>query len=204
MIHRNLLVYLQRLQLAAAHEYFYFVCGAVDEQKFQKLREKFQFFYSTSESKSARSRRRARGEAATILHAIRHDQKVHFCLMSTRGKGRVHEREMLSDLRQKSARLLSPCKRFELIHDGKSWSWSMSKAEYRKWRERIHTIAALRPERRKIITNASGELRDSHIERLLDRLYSQPGFRLIRKQIGELIVFLHREWTRLRLSSDLT
>lgn len=201
MIHCSLLVFMQRVQHAAAREYHYYIVGAVEEAKFEKLAERFQTYYGVNDSKYSRHRRRARGEAVTVLHAVRFDQKIHFCLMSTSGKGRVTERERLNDLRVKSSRLKSPCGKYQLIHDGRSWSWAMTKEQYQKWRERIHIIAALPPERRKI-TTYNGETKDPHIEKILDRLYAEPGFRMVRKQIGQLVVYLDHEWSRHRPTSN--
>ncbi len=201
MIYPSKLVFMQRVQQSAARGFYFFITGEVEEQKFTRLRERFQIFYSIDESKYSRHRRRKRAEAATVLHAIKHDQKIHFCLMSTTGKGKVHEREKLSDLRNKWTRLHSPCEKYQLLHDSKSWSWLMTRDYFRKWRERIHICCSLPPNRRKV-AHVDNQLRELNIEKVQDRLYAEPGFRLIRAQIGQLVVYMNKEWLRLRPASD--
>jgi hypothetical protein len=106
-------------------------------------------------------------------------------------------REQLQDLRQKDHRLATPDGRYELVHDGVSWSWQMSKPCLKKYRERIHQVAAQPFSRRRQI-EIDGVVRDLAIERLQDQLYAEPGFRLIRRQVGQLVRYLRGEWKRLR------
>ena len=200
MIYANATIFMQRVLLTAANGYFYYTCGKIEPSKFEKLREKFQTFYSVDQSKSSRHRMRKNGAATTFLHACLFDQKIHFCLMSCSGKGRVHERETLVDLNQKNSRITSPCGRFQLLCDNEGWTWSMTQNHLYKLRERIHLIAALPPYRR-TTAMIGGQPRDIQIEKFLDQIYVLPGFRLIRKDVGKLVVYLKREWTRLRPSS---
>ena len=201
MIYPNLQTYMQRVLLCAAQGFFYYTCGKTEPSKFEKLHEKFKIFYSVDESKFSRHRKRKHGTATTVLHACMFDQKIYFCLMSSAGKGRVHEREKLADLRQKNLRLVSPCSRFQLVNDNESWSWSMTPLHRRKLRERIHKIASLSPSSRTFGV-IDGQRCDLQIERILDQIYAEPGFRLIRKEIGRLVVYLNREWSRLRPATD--
>ena len=197
-IHRNSLIHMQRIQQAVVNGYFYYVPGMIDLHKFDMLDSKFSLKYGTSISKQARCRRKRAGEAVTVLHAVmRADQQVHFVLMCTTGIGRVHTLENLFDLRNKHTRLVTSDGRFEIVHDGKSWSWSMTNSYYKKFQERIRIAAALPPDRRKVIIVDDIE-RDRYAERILDELYSLPGFRLIRRQVGGLVTLLTREWKRLR------
>ena len=36
---------------------------------------------------------------------------------------------------------------------------------------------------------------------MFDALYNTPGFRLVRRQVGQLVTFARREWERLRPAS---
>lgn len=73
----------------------------------------------------------------------------------------------------------------------------MTQRHLQKYRERIHQIATLPAPRRRII-ELDGIPRDLAIERLQDQLYGEPGFRLMRRQVGMLVKYLRAEWKRLR------
>ncbi|WP_155295290.1 hypothetical protein [Chromobacterium violaceum] len=73
----------------------------------------------------------------------------------------------------------------------------MTPSHLQKYRERIHLIASLPPPRRRII-ELDNIPRDLAIEHLQDQLYHEPGFRLIRRQVGLLVKYLRAEWKRLR------
>ena len=196
-IHQNMVLYMQSLQQAAARGYCYYVTGDVDPAKFDSLQSKFDFHYSIKMSRQARHRRRSRGESVSVLHAVRFDNQIYYCLMATPGSGRVHEREKLSNLRDKHSRLNAPGQRYQLVNDGQSWTWAMTREHFYKYRERIHLCAALPPHRRQVI-EVGGEQRDKICEKLLDSLYVEPGFRIVRRQVGELVKYLNSEWKRLR------
>lgn len=76
----------------------------------------------------------------------------------------------------------------------------MTKKRFQYWRDRIHSVAALRIERRTIGEDAAGKY-DADIEAIQDALYNAPGFRLVRKQVGGLVQFSRQEWKRLRPNS---
>jgi hypothetical protein len=91
---------------------------------------------------------------------------------------------------------------YELVHDGRSWSWRMTKKRFQYWRDRIHAVAALHPERRTIGEDAAGVF-DTNVEAIQDALYNAPGFRLVRQQVGKLVQFLRAEWKRLRPNTGI-
>ena len=62
------------------------------------------------------------------------DAPVVWVLVATAGKGRVHAREQLREFASQRIEVDG----YELVHDGVSWSWRLTQARYRYWRERIH------------------------------------------------------------------
>jgi hypothetical protein len=114
-------------------------------------------------------------------------------MMVTEGRGRVNGREQLRDIRQDRLSLEG----FELVHDGCTWSWKMTRERFQYWRERIHAVAAKRPGARAVGHDSAGPF-DADIEKIMDALYNSPGFRLTRRQVGELVKFARAEWRRLR------
>lgn len=205
MLYESKLTLMQRLQQAAGNDYFYYTAGYVPREKFDTMARKFGLQYESEISRQSKARRKRAGAATSTLFAMpvrghpQQDQseQVWFVLMAREGVGRVHVREQLQDLRQKQTRLTMPDGRHQLVHDGISWSWQMTPSHLQKYRERIHLIAALPPQRRRII-EFDDIPRDLSIERLQDQLYHEPGFRLIRRQVGLLVKYLRAEWKRLR------
>ncbi|WP_162634362.1 hypothetical protein [Ralstonia sp. GX3-BWBA] len=205
MLYPNTLVFLQRLQQAATHGNYHYTSGETDPAGYKRLAEKFSAAYETGLSRQTKLRRRRAGEASSALYAVRTsvrtDQdgnvRVYWVLVASSGMGRVHEREKLLDMRERKTRLSASNGRYELVHDGRSWSWRLSHNAYSKYVERIHRIASLPPSRRRTI-EVDGVLRDPDAEKLLDDLYCQPGFRLLRRQIGKLVGDLRHQWKRLR------
>ena len=162
------------------------------------METKFASAYETDLAKSTRSRRRRAGQAVSLLYGCepppyQRDAPVVWVLVATAGKGRVHAREQLREFASQRIEVDG----YELVHDGVSWSWRLTQARYRYWRERIHSIAARAPERRQIGQDQGGEF-DVEIERVMAALYNMPGFRLVRRQAGKLVAFANGEWRRLR------
>lgn len=188
---------MQRLQDAARFGYYYYTTGTLDDSvKMHRLQRKFALVYDTELSRFAKCRRRRSGEATTALYILERDYttpRYWFVLMATEGIGRVHTYEKLQDLRRDRLTLDG----YELVHDGRCWSWRMARETVRYWRERIHTVAALHPERRRVDQDARG-IFDVDAEKILASLYAVPGFRLARRQVGELVTFMRGEWQRLR------
>jgi len=205
MLYESKLTLMQRLQQAAGNDYFYYTAGYIPREKFDAMAKKFALQYETEISRQSKARRKRAGAATSSLYAMhvrwhaQPDQRdqVWFILMATQGEGRIHTREQLQDLRQREARLTTPDGHHQLVHDGISWSWQMTQPHVQKYRERIHQIAALPPPRRREI-ELDGIPRDLAIERLQDKLYAEPGFRLVRRQVGLLVKYLRGEWKRLR------
>lgn len=197
------LVFMQRVQDAARLGYPWYVTGELSLEKWPSLQIKLAELYDCNLPKSTRSRRRSSGEAATLLYAVagppdQSPRMVRWLMAVTDGKGRVHAREKL--LRFDATDRCNFIGRYELVHDGVSWSWRMNRKRVEVLRERIHEIASAPPDRRQIRRDDRGEF-DAEIEALMDELYSAPGFRLMRRQIGKLVAFAQGEWRRLRPES---
>lgn len=167
--------------------------GRCAAEKARQLQGQFARTYDTELSRQTKSRRRRQGEATAVYFWYSRPTdpaQAIFLLLATDGLGRIHDREKLSAARP-------DLDGFELVHDGVRWSWQMSAVRFRWWRDRIHDLAALPPGRRRI-----AEGKDADAEKLLDALYAEPGFRLIRRQVGELVDLVVKEWVRLRPKGD--
>lgn len=205
MLYSNTLTFLQRLQQAATHGRFHYTTGEIDLDSYERLARKFAVAYETQLSRQTKQKRRRAGEASSALYAVRLSARpnehgkivVYWVLLASEGAGRVHEREQLMDLRNPKTRLTARNGRYELVHDGSTWSWRLTHMAFNKYADRIHRIASLPPDRRRTI-EIDGVRRDADAEKLLDQLYNEPGFRLLRRQIGNLASELRREWRRLR------
>lgn len=207
MLHPDKIRFMQRLQQAAVHQHVFYATGRTDLSGFDRLTKKFADAYGTELSRQTKHKRRSAGEASSCLHGVRlttrsenGQRSVDWVLLVSAGFGLVTRREQLHDLRDPHSRLKSPDQRHELVHDGKTWSWRLTHRSYNQYFERLHRIASLPPDRRRQI-EIDGALRDADAEILLDRLYAEPGFRLVRRQVGKLVAELRREWKRLRPGS---
>jgi hypothetical protein len=192
------LTLMQRIQDAARHGYYHFTSGQISPEKWLELRKKFAMLYSTNLKKSTRCNWRKRGDAVSFCYGYpspphESPRVVRWVLLSTEGVGLVHAREQLLHMQGTHLELDG----YEIVHDGRSWSWRMTTKRFQYWRDRIHAVAALHPERRAIGEDAAGVF-DANAEAIQDALYNAPGFRLVRQQVGKLVQFLRAEWKRLR------
>jgi hypothetical protein len=207
MLHPDKIRFMQRLQQAAVHQHVFYTAGRTDLPGFDRLTKKFADAYGTDLSRQTKHKHRLAGEASSCLHGVRLTTRsengqlsVDWVLLVSAGRGLVTHCEQLQDLRDPRSRLKSPDERHELVHDGKTWSWRLTHRGYNQYLDRIHRIASLSPDRRRQI-EINGVSRDADAEILLDRLYSEPGFRLVRRQVGKLVAELRRDWKRLRPAS---
>lgn len=204
MLHPDKIRFMQRIQQAAVHQHVFYIAGRTDLSGFYRLTKKFADLYGADLSRQTKHKHRVAGEASCCLHGVRLTTRsengqlfVDWVLLVSPGLGFVTKREQLQDMRDSHSRLKSPDARHELLHDGKTWSWRLTHRSYNEYVDRIRRIASLSPARRRYI-EIDGVSRDADAEVLLDRLYAEPGFRLIRRQIGKLVAELRREWKRLR------
>jgi hypothetical protein len=207
MLHPDKIRFMQRIQQAVVHQHFFYTVGRTDLQGFDRLAKKFSNIYGTELSRQTKHKHRLAGEASSCLHGLRlatrnenGQRGVEWVLLVTAGAGLVTHREQLQNLCNSHSRLKSQDQQHELVHDGKTWSWRLTHRSYNQYIDRIRRIASLPPERRRRI-EIDGVSRDADAEILLDKLYAEPGFRLIRRQIGKLVAEFRREWKRLRPAS---
>ena len=192
LILESRIVYLQRCQ-DAARSYQWFASGTCPAAAAGALVSKFSRTYETSISPSSKSKRKRAGFAVASAFGYRlRSGDLRFALFVTDGAGLVHNREALRKLRDE--RLEDGD--LELVHDGRTWSWQLRSEAMRVWREKIHG-EAVRPVARRRIVNG----KDFDAEQLLDKLYSLPGFRRVRSQVGELVHCLVSEFRRARPDS---
>ncbi|PLC52004.1 hypothetical protein CR155_20365 [Pollutimonas nitritireducens] len=188
---------MQRLQHAAARGAAtrYAVIETDTREHAERLLKKFAAAYDTALPAATKTRRRKAGEATTSAWCYERPERPEqprywIVLMVSDGIGRVTEREKLTSITDPRHRLALDG--YELVHDGLRWSWRMVKPTYQYWEKRIRTVCALPPERRD----------PKMVEKLIADLSRVPGFRLARRQVGNLYGLLRREWVRLRPAND--
>lgn len=191
--------FMQRLQATPSLGYTRWFIGRVDAEKWPKLEAKFAQRYGTDLDKGTRYRRRRAGEVVALLYGFpaafeKERKEVVYCLLASEGKGLLNELE--KDMRQFEQDRVK-VDGYELVHDGKTWSWRMTQRTFSMWRDQIHRAAALPPTRRKRGFDGLGPY-DHHAEEIMDLLYSTPGFRLVRRQVGKLAHYMREEFKRLR------
>lgn len=191
--------FMQRLQAAPGLGYTRWFIGRVDAEKWLKLEAKFAQRYGTDLDKGTRYRRRRAGEVVALVYgfptALESERKdIVYCLLASEGKGLLNDFE--KDMKQFDQERVK-VDGYELVHDGKTWSWRMTQRTFSMWREQIHRAAALPPTRRRKGFDALGPY-DHHAEEIMDLLYSTPGFRLVRRQVGQLAHYMREEFKRLR------
>ena len=178
--YQHVFVLMQRVQDALTDGYVDYQFIQCDAGKAAQLRRKFAAAYETEISKQARWRRRRAGLACAKFLTLEEDGTATGYLMTTPdGKGLV-KKEPLLDASKKRITLGA----YEVVHDGVGWSWRFTAAAMKQWRTRIHNAIA-----------------HDDLEQLLTvvrYLYRTAGFRLVRKQVGELANYIRGEWRRLR------
>lgn len=189
--------FMQRLQAAPGLGYTRWFIGHVDAEKWPRLAAKFAQRYGTDLDKGTRYRRRRAGEVVALLYGFPvtgEKNEVVYCLLASDGKGLLNDFEKdMKPFAQERIKVDG----YELVNDGKTWSWRMTQRTLSMWHDQIHRAAALSPTRRKKGFDAIGPY-DHHAEEIMDLLYSTPGFRLVRRQVGKLAHYMREEFKRLR------
>lgn len=200
-------VAMQRHADYARRGYTTSVTGVVPIYKAAGLQAKFQTLYRVGEHRNVRARKRARGEAASvlILYALPlgfngHDieqmpdetAQIGWTLLLTEGEHPARHRETLRCLIDVSTRLrIGPFQLVQRSRPGQStpaFTWAITREELAELRERV-------------IRSARGDFTEQPT-RLLSELYRVPGFASIRSQIGHVVSLFRREWKRRRRRSD--
>ncbi|WP_321927197.1 hypothetical protein [Burkholderia sp. BCC1998] len=178
--YQHIFVLMQRVQDALIKGYTGYQIIRCDEAKAAQLKRKFAAAYETEISKQARWRRRRAGLAcAKFLTVGDADGAVTGFLMVTAGAGLVMKEPLLDPSRKRIT-----IAAYELIHDGVGWSWRFTAEAMKQWRSRLHSA----------IASADTE----ELQQLVRYLYRTAGFRLVRRQVGELAKYIRGEWRRLR------
>ena len=194
----NMLTLMQRIQDAATHGYRYYVTGNIEVKAWPAFALKMDGRYEVGLTRATRSKRRKAGESVCLLYGCNtapfsSDGRLPWILITCEGRGRVHGSESLRHFERDRLEMGG----FELVHDGKCWTWQISASRIRWWRQRIEKIAQHPASRRHIDVDEQGQF-DIDIETVMTALYRQPGFRLVRRQIGHLVKFAHFQWARYR------
>lgn len=188
---------MQRLLDAVLRGYHWHTFGAVSGDKAQHLANKFAERYAVHRNEAQRAYAKRKGLAnARLFFLAQHQWRdLHWWLCVTDGRGRVHMDEHLGDARERRSRIRIDDD-YELLRrtrdrsrgGGTVWTWRMTRACYRQWREWI-IEACRRP----------GPV---EIRRAMGSLYRTPGYSGIREQVGALIVLARSEWRRRHGSLD--
>lgn len=179
-LHRFVLM--QRVQDAVIDGYDRYQQIACSPDKAAQLARQFAARYKTEISKQSRWRRKRSGLACAKFLSLKEATltEVHALLMVTsEGAGSV-QNEPLNDPAKRRIQLWG----YELVHDGVGWSWRYTADSMKQWRTRIHKAIAV-DNQAQLLT-------------IVRSLFRSAGFRLVRKQIGELVNYLRGEWRRLR------
>jgi len=181
MLHASKLVAMQRLQ-HAARAYSHHTSGHIDPAKFAALESKFQRAYGVKDSPSAKSRMKKKGFAVAELIAWQQSPtRVNWWLLVTAGKGRVWEYEQLKDIQKARIQIAGG---YELVHDGRTWSWKYLESHVQSLRTSIRLAIAHK--------------QDERLQSLIADVYATAGFRLARQQAGHLAAFIRADWIRVR------
>lgn len=177
--YRHFFVLMQRVQDAVIDGYSSYQFIQCSAAKAGQLARQFAAEYETEISKQARYRRKLAGIARARLFSVEEDGTVTAFLMATDGKGLVR-RETMHDPAKSRVTL----GQYELVHDGVAWSWRFTAETVKQWRKRIHDAIA-RDNLAQLLTT-------------IRNLYRSAGFRIVRKQVGQLANYIRGEWRRLR------
>lgn len=177
--YRHVFVLMQRIQDSVIDGYERYQRIECSPEKGEKLGRQFHADYGTENDKHARYRAKRAGISRVRFFSIEQDGQVLGFLMATAGRGLIQRETMLDPAKQRIE-----IGAYELIHDGVGWSWRFTKDAMKSWRERIHNAIA----------------RDdlAELQNTIRYLYRTAGFRLVRKQVGELGKYIRGEWRRLR------
>ena len=107
--------------------------------------------------------------------------RVHWWLLATAGKGRVWEYEQLKEIQKVRIQIAGG---YELVHDGRTWSWKYLESHVQSLRTSIRLAIAHK--------------QDERLQSLIADVYATAGFRLARQQAGHLAAFIRADWIRVR------
>lgn len=187
------------------HGYHWWTSGEIAQERAQHLVRKFVTLYGIDLHRNTRSRRKKSGAGAAILLIYRLPEKVPcterdestgstmgWTLLVTHGHHPAFDRESLKDAHSVEGRFTIGS--YELIRAPRPgqaktvWTFRMRQTYYEEYRRRV-------------IRSARGDPRE-HVQRLLQELYSEPGWRPIRSAVGRIVGLYRREWRKRRGRRD--
>lgn len=182
--YRHIFVLMQRIQDAVIDGYTQYQPIICDVLRARLLKRKFAVAYETEISASARWRRRHL-ELARAKFLILEDVDgtvFAFLMVTADGVGCVRD-EPLHDVSRRRIVLGA----YELVHDGVGWSWRFTAEAMKEWRSKLRCAIA-------------GNDTAAYWQ-LVRLLYESAGFRLVRRQVGELANYVRGEWRKVRKGS---
>jgi hypothetical protein len=184
MLHTSKIIAMQRLA-DNARSNTHFVSGTIPLEKWDVLSAKFARQYGTDDSRFAKHRMRKKRLATSVLIGWRQSELVvNWWLLCTKGRGLVWSNESLCQIQDEKGRRIQIGGGYELVHDGRSWSWKYTESHYQSLRASIHEAIVKRNEQR--------------LQQLANDIFATAGFRIARKQAGYLVAYIRAEWKRLR------
>lgn len=192
--------FLQLIQDYLRNGYTKYIVRKVDSEiELKALFRKNVSIWKADRNASNRYKAFRRGESVAIQCAFAHkDGKGFTCVLLIKpGKDYLTLAEGLpfKDATSKHERLTIFS--YEVMHDGLGWTWRMTKSEMNKLNQSIERIARKNPKQAPITQDDFG-IYDTDAENFQNSLYSRPGFRGVRKQVGVLVTKLRKEWQRYR------
>lgn len=197
--------FLQSIQDYARNDYRYYIAKQVDsEPAIEALIRKNRAIWNTGLNASGRYKAYNRGEsiAVQIVYAHRDGKSFTSLLLIKPGKDFdiLAEGLPIRDMTLKHQRVTIFC--YELIHDNVSWTWRMTPQEMNRINTWIENLARKHSIPLSVTQDDAGTYY-TQVEKLQDQLYSRPGFRGIRKQVGILITKLREEWKKYRPNNSI-
>lgn len=204
---------MRRLLNLAGQGYVHHTSGVVSLEKTDRLHHRFAELYDTELGDDRRYRSFKRGECKTqsVMYYCASDRVVRWWLVCSDGSGAIHDKELLSDARDKHHRLAfaAPAKyysegssppRYEMVRHrirdkktGKTknpWTWKYDSESYNNLFDCFaEEIAGVR--------YVDGEFkRDKLLVSMLDSLRRTPGFHESRRQAIRLHAHARKVWKK--------
>lgn len=187
------------------HGYHWWTSGEVAQDRAQHLVRKFVALYGIDLHRNTRSRRKKSGAGAAILLIYRLPGKVSrtdcneraesavwWTLLVTDGHHPAFDRESLKDAYSVEGRFtVGPYQLVRATRPGQAklvWTFKMLPSYYDEYRRRV-------------IRSARGDPRE-RVSQLLHELYTEPGWRPIRSDVGRIVCLYRREWRKRRGRHD--
>jgi hypothetical protein len=192
------LVAMQRIaDYVGRHGYHWWISGSAHEKKLPRLQAKFSTLYGIALHRNTRSRHKRSGKGAAVFLCYREpnsspqcdvDVSCRWILLVAFGDHPAFAREALRDARTGQGRFhFGPYELVRATRPGSAnpaWCYRMSRAYSEAYRDRVIRCARGDP--------------SEPVDPVLRSLHTEPGWRPVRVEIGNLMALLRREWRRRR------